>query len=389
MIGPLSLALRYLSHYRLRSVILVVCLSIAFVLPTAVHWLVGYYEQVMVSRADATPLVLGAPGSRFDLVLNGLYFKGRLRSELTMAQAEGASMGDLADAIPLHVKFTAGGQPIVGTSFDYFEYRGLTAARGRLPRQMGEAVVGATAARLLNVEPGDSLLSDDEQLYDISSTYPLLMKVVGVLGRTGAADDLAVFTDVKTTWVIEGIGHGHIDAEQIKDPTKVKSLSPGSMVMTGAVVQYHEITPENIAGFHFHGDSSSHPITGVILLPHDAKSATRLKARYQDATDVQAIVPRDVVDEMLELIFRVRRFLDAVFALVLAATALFMVLVLWLSSRIRRREFQTLERIGCGHGTVFAMHVIEIVLLLSVAALIAAAVLAVIAWYVTAFDVLI
>jgi len=388
VIGLLSLALRYLSYYRLRSVILVVCLSITFVLPTAVHWLVGYYEQVMVSRADATPLVLGAPGSRFDLVLNGLYFKGRLRSELTMAQAEGAAVGDLADVIPLHVKFTAGGQPIVGTSFDYFDYRGLTAEQGRLPQQMGEVVVGATAARLLNVKPGDSLLSDDEQLYDISSTYPLLMKVVGVLKRTGTADDLAVFTDVKTTWVIEGIGHGHIEAERVEDPTKVKSLSPGAMVMTGAVVQYNEITPENIAGFHFHGDSSSHPITGVIVLPRDAKSATRLKARYQDATDVQAIVPRDVVDEMMELIFRVRRFLDAVFALVLAATILFMVLVLWLSSRIRRREFQTLERIGSGYGTVFALHAVEIVLLLSIAAVIATAVLGMIAWYVKAFDVL-
>ena len=48
-------------------------------------------------------------------------------------------------------------------------------------------------------------------MYDLSAEYPLKMRVTGILAPTGTPDDLAVFTDVKTAWVIDGIGHGHDD----------------------------------------------------------------------------------------------------------------------------------------------------------------------------------
>ena len=384
----LLLAFRYTAYYRVRSAILVVCLSIAIFLPAAVHLLVGRYNRIMIERADRTPLVIGAHGSVYDLVLSTLYFKGRLRQHLTMAQVDVIRDGGLATPVPLYVRFTAGGRPIVGTTLDYFQFRELRARHGTLPQVLGDVVLGAAAARRLGLGVGDKLLSDDEKLYDISSSYPLLMRVVGVLEESGTADDLVVFADVKTTWIIEGIGHGHLDARSVTDPAMLRGASQDNLVMSGAVVQYTEITAEDLDSFHFHGDEETFPITAVIALPRDAKSATILKARYRLAEDAQAVVPRKVVRQMMDIVFRVKRFFDAVFAMVLASTVLFLLLVMLLSLRIRRREFQTLHKIGCSRSTVFALYAAEITLLLMASLAVAGAAMGGLVWYVARFDVL-
>lgn len=384
----LWLAFRYMAYYRLRSAILVVCLSIAMFLPAAVHLLVGYYDRIMIDRADATPLVIGAKGSAYDLVLNTLYFKGRLEEPFTMEQVGEIERDGLATPIPLYIRYKAGGQPIVGTTLDYFYFRKLEVRQGTLPQVLGDIVLGATAAKRLGLGVGDKLLCDQEKLYDISSSYPLLMRIVGILEETSTADDLVIFADIKTTWIIEGIGHGHTDTLSITDPTMFRSISEGSVVMSGAVVQFNEITPEDLDRFHFHGNEAEFPVTAVIALPRDAKSATRLRTRYRHSDDAQAVVPRKVVEEMMDIVFLVKRFFDAVFLMVVASTVLFLVLVMLLSWRIRSREFQTLTKIGCSRMTIFAIQTGEIALLLAASSAIAAASLAGLIWYVARFDLL-
>ena len=87
----LRLALRYLAYHRVRSGLLVLCIALVFLLPIAVNQLLDRYEASMTARAQATPLVVGARGSRYDLVLNTLYFRGRVPTPLSMAA--GCSIG--------------------------------------------------------------------------------------------------------------------------------------------------------------------------------------------------------------------------------------------------------------------------------------------------------
>ncbi len=388
MTGTLPLALRYLRYYRGRSIILIVCVSIAIFLPTAIHVLVGYYQRVMIRRAEQTPLVIGPAGGEYDLVLNALYFKGRLRHRLTMGETRRMRSDDLAMPVPMLVHFTARKQPIVGTTLDYFRFRGLRVARGTLPRMLGDAVLGAGAAERLDLSVGDKLLSDREKLYDPSAGYPLRMRIVGVLAESGTADDLAVFTDIKTTWVIDGVGHGHDDAQKLTDPSMIRPGPDTRPVLTGAVVQDNEVTLERLGNFHFHRSEDKMPVTAVIAVPRDAKSATILAGRYRWSKEAQAVVPREVVREMMGIVARVVSFLDAIFATVLASTGLFLLLVILLSLRIRRREIQTLHRIGCSRWTVFALQGWEVALVLTVSTAVAAATLGGLMWYVIRFDVL-
>jgi hypothetical protein len=54
----------------------------------------------------------------------------------------------------------------------------------------------------------------------------------------------------------------------------------GNLTATAKLVQYTEITPENIDSFHLHGSPEDYPITAVIALPDDDKSAALLRGRY-------------------------------------------------------------------------------------------------------------
>jgi putative ABC transport system permease protein len=369
MRGILLLTWRYVAFNKIKSAIMIVCMTITLFLPIAVHVMIRHYASDLMVRATSTPLVVGAKGNRYDLVLKSLYFTAENPESVSMAEVDAVRDSGRATAIPLHICFTAKGKPIVGTSLDYFEFRGLGVASGTLPLQLGDTVLGHAAAAELKLGVGDTILTDQTSLYDIGAVYPLKMHITGVLAPSGSPDDSAVFVDIKTAWIIEGIGHGHTDLTATKDAAIILQKKENEVVGNAAMLEYTEITPSNIAGFHFHGDMATFPVTSFIVLPDSEKSATILMGRYNLSPTEQMLVPLRVMEELMGIVFHVKRFFDANFALICLATLLFVVLVVMLSLRIRQREMETMFRIGCSRSTVVRLQIMElcIVLLISLA----------------------
>lgn len=373
----LLLARRSLAHNRLRTAILIACMALTCLLPIAVEGLVAVFGGSLRARADATPLVVGAKGSRFDLVLNTLYFRGRVPEPLPIGELEAVRDDGLALPIPLIARDTASGWPLVGTTPDYFRFRGLLAARGELPLTIGECVLGATVAERQGLDVGERILSDRRSLYAIDEGYPLRMEIVGVLEETDGPDDAAVFASLETVWIAEGIGHGHGDA-RTQDPARViKEDEDRGVVLDSGVFVYQEITPENIDSFHFHEDAGLLPVTAIIAVPRDDKASTILKGRYRVAESAQILVPREVVDEIADFVLKLKTFFDANVALVGLATVLFLALVVMLSIRVRQREIETLVKIGASRGAIARMFAVELGLVVAAGVLLAAALAAV------------
>jgi len=195
----------------IKTVTLIACITLIAFLPLALQVLLNESERQLMSRAVSTPLVIGVKGSALDLVMNTLYFVDEIPELMTMADVDQIEDSNLALPIPIYARFHARGHPIVGTTMDYFDFRGLKVAKGRSLAIIGEAVLGATVAKELELKPGDSLVSSPENPFDLAGVYPLKMHVVGILAKSHTSDDLAVFVDLKTTWIIEGLGHGHQD----------------------------------------------------------------------------------------------------------------------------------------------------------------------------------
>lgn len=369
MSGALYLAWRYLAFHRLKVAILVVAIALIAFLPAGLNVLVGESARALRARAEATPLLLGAPGSPLELALSSLYFEGGAPTPVGFSEVERVVATGLAEAIPLHVGFRAGAHPIVGTELGYFDWRGLEVAAGRRFALLGECVLGAEAARRLGVGPGGAVVSSPDTLFDLAGVYPLRMRVVGVLAPSHSPDDRAVFVDVKTAWVIAGLGHGHRDLAEPGAPGTVlrreRDASGERIVAGAAVVEYNEITPENAESFHFHGDAASWPVTAVVALPPDDRSRTLLLGRYTDPeAGVQLLRPATVIEELLGTVFAVRGYVVGALLLVGASTLAVAALVFALSARLRRREVETLAKIGAPRATVAVVLLAEVAFVL-------------------------
>ena len=379
MIDSLYLAWQYIRFNKFKTIILVASITLIAVLPLSLEILLAESERQLLSRAESTPLLIGTKGSALDLAMNSLYFDDEVPELLTMAAADRVYDTDLALPIPLYVRFQTRGHPIVGTTFDYFDFRKLKIAKGQPLTMLGDCVLGAKVAAELELGPGDSLVSSPENLFDLAGVYPLKMKVVGVLTPNHSADDLAVFVDIKTAWIIQGLGHGHQDVTRTRDSSVILKRSEGNVAANAKLFHYTEITDENLDGFHFHGDTSIYPVSAVIAVPYDDKSGTLLRGRYLEGDESQLIIlPAEVIDGLLQNIFRIRNVLDAVIALVGLATLLAIVLVFTLSLRLRQREIQTIFKLGCRKATISRMMMAEIVLILMFCAVLSSAALGVI-----------
>ena len=365
MLDSFYIAWKYIQYNRIKTAVLVACITLISFLPFALQLLLHESERQLMSRAVETPLVVGKKASSLDLVMNTLYFGDDVPELLTMAASDRIADTDLSLPIPMYVRFKTRGNPIVGTTLDYFEFRGSKMARGRQMAVLGDCVLGARVAESLDLKPGDSLVSSPESLFDLAGVYPLKMKVAGVLQKSHTPDDRAVFVDLKTAWVIQGLGHGHQDVTQLKDPTLVLKRTESNVAATAKLFHYTEITEKNMASFHFHGNLSAYPISAIIAVPYDAKSGTILRGRYLSKNETQQIAkPEEVIDGLLQNIFRIKNVLDAVIAMVTLATVLAVILVFALSLRLRQREIQTIFKIGCSRMTTAKLIAAEIVIII-------------------------
>ena len=382
MMDSLYLAWKYLSYNRLKTFILVSCITIIAALPLALEILLNESERQLALRAESSPLLVGAKGSALDLVMSSLYFGDEVPETITMKAAEQVMETDLAAPIPLYIRFKARGFPIVGTSLDYFDFRQLKLAQGEMLVMIGQCIIGAEVARILNLNPGDSIVSSPETLFNIAGVYPLKMKITGVLATNHSADDLAVFVDIPTAWVIHGLGHGHKDVTRTTDSSVILKKENGNVTANAKLMQYTEITEENIDSFHLHGDSAEFPLTAVLAVPYDEKSGTILQGRYlTKETDYQIVQPKDVIDTLMANIFKIRNVLDAVIMLVGTATLLALVLVFSLSLRLREREIDVIFKLGCSRATIARLLGAEIVIIILVSSAVCAVLLGCVVHY--------
>ena len=361
MKGAFFLGWRYLAYHRFKTIVLLASVTLMMFLPAATRLLVADSALALTARAEQTPLLVGAKGSQLELVLNALYFHAERPPTVPYRVFDDVRNSGLAAAIPLYTRFHTRGSPIVGTNLDYFPFRNLTLADGRMMGLLGEAVIGASVARAHDVGVGGSLLSSPETVFDLAGVYPLKMNVVGVLQQSGTPDDDAVFVDVRTAWVIQGLGHGHQDLAGAGANSAVLSRDGDAITANASLVQYNEITPENVAEFHFHGDTSEFPLSAVIALPPDDKNSTLLRGRYRDeGVDEQLLVPRTVLGDLLETVFTVQNYVILGLVMLSLATVAVITLVFLLSQQLRRGEFFTLKRMGASRGFVATLVASEI-----------------------------
>ncbi len=361
MNGVFYLAWQHLRFFKYRSAILVLGLTLTFALPIASHLIITKYGESLRSRANTTPYVLGASGNRFDLVLKSLYFGDAQLNSIAQEDVDQVNRSEWATALPLHLEHSASDTPIIGISEEYFAFRNLHAKDQGIQLELGDIVVGAEAADALKLSVGDRILSDRKTLYNVTGQNPVNLKVVAVLEPTGTADDRVLFSNLKTTWLLDGLMHGH------PDPQHTGSEDPHNQG-----ISYHEVTTENRASFHLHAYPAEIPISAAIVIPKSEKGATILEARYETNENLQLQNCTKVVEKILGMVIRIKSFFDAYYLFVLIATLLFVGLIVALSSQLRKNELDTMRRIGASRWFTFRLQATELLLIVALAGILSA-----------------
>ena len=397
----LFLATRSLRAAPWRSWILVFGTAVAVFLPLFTFRAAALLEKALLARAEASPILIGQKGDEFDLTMNALYFRGQVAETLPFGERRMLSQYGLA--LPLYVAYSVSGTPLVGTSIEYFEARGLELASGRLPALLGEVVAGAEAAAEFDLEPGDRVRSDLTNLYNLAGSYPLLLDVVGVLEPNGSPDDAAFFADVKTGWMLDGRLHGHQEvtgdliegavgedevpesdgsegeaaADSSTDSVADSSAprrgaeEPEHVEATAAIFLFAEFTAANRDSFHMHGSVDEAPVSSFLVLPRDQRAHDQLLGEMALGESYQAVRPVEVIRAVLEIVLRLRDGLSAYFGLVAFSTAAFFGLVVALTLRLRRDEMTLMRRLGCGRFRIAALVGAEVAMVVAAAVLLA------------------
>ena len=163
------------------------------------------------------------------------------------------------------------------------------------------------------------------------------MQGVGVLAPAGAPDDRAVFTGLKTAWVVAGLGHGHEDLATTRDESVVLSREADRIVANAKLTEFIEITEENAGDFHFHGDPKGFPLSAILIDPRDERSAAILRGRVEDAGSARQVFrPLGVVRALLDEVFRVKSVLNMLVAAVTVAALMALGMMISLSLKLRR-----------------------------------------------------
>jgi putative ABC transport system permease protein len=374
MPGVCLLAWRYIAYYRARTCLLIAAITLTFFVPLATRWTIERFESRAMERASSTPLVIGVKGSRFGLAMHALYFRGESLEPLPQAQLRRIEETMLAKTIPLLVRFRARGFSIVGTTDAYSHFRELSVERGERLQRLGDCLLGATVASRLGLVPGDRLVSEPENMFDLSGPSPLNMRVTGVLRPTGSPDDEIVLCDLRTTWIMHGIGHGH---SVTKGPTDTQGAHSDSdshrhNASRENLTASAEVTDENLQTFHFHGPSDTFPLSAIIAIPDSARSEALLIGKYLSPDEpYQIIRPVDVVDELMRSISQIRRLFDWLALLLAVVTILLVGLVVMLSIRLRRAEIRTMSLLGSSRTTIAGIVLAELSIVIAISLVLA------------------
>ena len=359
--GIAFLSWKHLSHRPMRSLTLVTTIALTLFFPRALQVFISESEDVLQERARSTPLLVGPKGSSIDLTLNSLYFTPQQLPPLTYAAYENLSRQRFGTTIPVHSRFRAEEAPVIGTSLAYFELRELMVVSGRMITRLGDCVIGAQLAARKNLKPGDTITSSPENVFDLAGVYPLRMRITGVLAPNHTADDDAVFVDLKTTWIIEGLAHGHQDLTDPGPPGESGESGKNVVRANASVIEFNEVTDENITSFRFHGEPGAYPLSSAIVVPRNQKQHALALAAYQDKdATAQMVIPLSAVTDLADTLFATQRLALAAFRLLGVAALGLASLVFLLSFRLREREMLTYAKIGASRILVGTLKAVEV-----------------------------
>ncbi len=277
--------------------------------------------------AHGIDLVVGAKGSPLQLVLSTVFQADIPTGNIPLAEADALMRNPMIDSgAPLALGDAVKGFRIVGTTPNYLDFYSAKLAQGQIWQQPMDAVLGATVAAKLKLSPGDSFVGAHGVAGNGEMHAATPYHVTGILAPTGSVIDRLVMTPVESVW------------------------------------QVHER--------HHHSDGAdAREVTAVLLHAKSPLAIVTLPFQINSQTNYQAAVPSIEAARLFSTLGLGLTAVRAFAGILIVSAGLGMLIALITRLRERRRELATLRLLGATPWQLFAMVVIEAMLLAALGAI--------------------
>ncbi len=160
-------------------------------------------------------MVVGAKGSPLQLILSSVYHIDFPTGNIPKKEADQLASHPLVKwSIPLAYGDNYQSYRIVGTTYQYPEHYGMELASGKLWEVPLEATIGATVARELGLNIGDTFYSSHGLTSDADIHEDKVYQIVGIFEPNNTVVDQLVLCSVASVWAIHEKPEAEPEAEQ-------------------------------------------------------------------------------------------------------------------------------------------------------------------------------
>ena len=318
-------------------------------------------------------MVVGRDGTPLQSLLNSVYYAGIPRNPIRWAEFEKLRDAHAPEipmppgiqpgfAIPIQLGDSFKGLPVVATTEAFFTRfepvagRPFEFASGEKFKENFQAVLGSRASRDTGLRVGDKFHVTHGSGLDGHVHDEFEFTVVGVLKDTGSAHDRAIFTNLNSSWLLHALDrlereHGHDHGHEGHEH------GPDGECLHGPEISEADLT------------DADRLITGVLLRTptregRDASAAmATVFTSLRSDTSLTVAQPSQEINRLFTIVGAVDKVLIAMAAVVLAGSGVSILLAMYGSMDLRRRQVAILRVLGCSKGRIFSLVLTEAALI--------------------------
>jgi putative ABC transport system permease protein len=342
----LRLAWRSLLNRRLASILTILSVALSVALLIGVERVRQSARSSFTNTISQTDLIVGARGGGVPLLLYTVFHMGNATNNISFATYEKISSDpNVAWTIPLSMGDSHRGFRVVGTNADFYahyHYRRNQQPRfgaGVEPKAMFDVAVGSAVAAKLGYRIGDHLtLSHGVGEVSFHSHDDKPFSVTGILEPTGTPIDRSVFI------TLQGLEAIHADWEDGAPPLPEHAIKSADLQQRSLPVR---------------------ELSAVLVGAKSRADSLGLQRQWSEfkGEPLSAIIPGLALDDLWEAISYAENGLRVVASFVVVVGLLGLLVSIYNSLNERRREMAILRSVGAGPGLIFALMIIEAVLL--------------------------
>ncbi len=322
-----------LFHRNRATVLLFVCLvAVAVALGVAISAQERALRQGSARAADRFDLIVGAPGSQTELLMNIVYLQPSavelLKPEI-VARILAEPKAELV--APIAYGDLVSGFSVVGATAEFVAHLSGALGEGRVFEIETEAVVGSASPFRVGqtIEPvhghsesGLGALEGAAHDEHAGVSHHVDLTIVGRMAATGTPWDTAIVVPVEQVWHVHGLPSGHAPGEERIGPP---------------------FDPDHLPG-----------VPAVIVKPDTVPTAYGLRSAYR-TEDATAFFPAEVLVQLYAVLGDVRSVLD-VMALTTQLLVIAAIMVgLMALIQLQRERFAVLRALGASRFYIFAV----------------------------------